>query len=67
MTLDPNSHKSRILAPGMHCVINPSKVKLTILEASWYLVQTSLFLFVCLFDVLNVGMYDESVCVAIGI
>jgi hypothetical protein len=33
-TLVPNSHKSRILAPGIHCVTKPSNVKLTILDAS---------------------------------
>ena len=42
MTVVPNWQMSRTLAPGRHWVAMPSRVRLTILEASWYLVQTSL-------------------------
>ena len=35
-------HKSNTLAPGTHCSINPLRAKFTILDASWYLVHTSL-------------------------
>ena len=42
MTVCPNSHKSIILAPGMHWLTNPCNARFTIFDASWYLVQTSL-------------------------
>lgn len=35
-------HKSKTLAPTTHCSINPLSARLTILDASWYLVHTSL-------------------------
>lgn len=43
MTAVPNSQMSMIFAPGMHWPTTPVKVALTILAASWYLVQTSLW------------------------
>lgn len=40
----PKLHKSKILAPGMHWEMRPVSARLTILDASWYLVQTSLYM-----------------------
>ena len=42
ITVCPNSQISKTFAPGIHWPTIPCRAKLTILAASWYLVQTSL-------------------------
>ena len=42
MTVVPNSHNSKTLAPTIVWETNPSNVRLTTFEASWYFVHTSL-------------------------
>lgn len=54
-------HRSSTLAPGMHSPIKPCNAKLTILDASWYFVQTSLFVVVEVFVHLNIAV--RWVCV----
>ena len=39
----PKLHKPNILASGMHWEIRPVRARLRVLDASWYLVHTSLF------------------------